>query len=132
MNLIPNYVKLLIVVSALFSAVYGTYKWGYSSAEQKYASIIQEQKTKIEQLSKREVIIEKEIVTEYVDRVRTVKEIQTKIVEVTRDVLREESTKCDIGPNFIGLHNSSASNQALPTGTPGTDGITKTIDFVAE
>jgi hypothetical protein len=77
-------------------------------------------------------IIEKQIVIEYVDRIRTVKEVQTKIVEVTRDVLREESTKCDIGPNFIWLHNASASNQAISTSSPRTDGITNTTDPVAQ
>ena len=124
--------KLLIIGAVFATTIFGVYKWGYSSAEQKYAIIIQDQKNKIEELSKREAIIEKEIVIEYVDRIRTVKEVQTKIVEVTRDVLREESTKCDIGPNFIWLHNSSASNQAISTSTSRTDGITSTTDPIAE
>lgn len=120
MNLIPNYVKLLIGGSALFCCVLGIYQWGYVSAKQKYQVIAIEQKNKINELAQKEAIIEKEIVIRYVDRIRKVKEIQTKIVEVTRDVLREESTQCAIGPNFIGLHNQSASNQGISTSATGT------------
>lgn len=132
MKLIPNYVKVLIVASMLFSAIYSTYKWGYSSAEQKYAIIIQDQKNKIEELNKKEVLIEKEVVTKYVDRVRTIKEIETKIIEVTRDVLQQEATQCDIGPNFIWLHNNAASNQAISQSSTGIDATTEAIDSIAE
>jgi hypothetical protein len=132
MNLIPNYVKLLIGVSALFCCILGIYQWGYVSAEKKYQIIAEQQKNKINELTQKEAIIEKEIVIQYVDRVRKVKEIQTKIVEVTRDVLQEESTQCAIGPNFIGLHNQSASNQGIPTSTPGTVDTSTSTEPIAK
>lgn len=131
MNLIPDYVKLLIGGSALFCCVLGIYQWGYVSAEKKYQIIAEQQKNKINELSNKEAIVEKEVVTQYVDRIRTVKEIQTKIVEVTRDVLREESTQCVIGPNFIGMHNQSAANQGIPLSTPGSIVSTPNTDPTA-
>lgn len=128
MKPIPDYVKILIVVLTAISAVYGTYNWGYSSAETKYEAIFKKQNEKKAELKNREVIIEKEVVVKYVDRIKTVTEVQTKIIEVTRDVLQEESTRCDIGPNFIWLHDSSASNQDISTTSSGVDGSSDKAD----
>ena len=106
--------RLLILSSiALFLGAYGLYHWGYTSAEQKYKIDIANQQAKIAELKKAEATVEKEIVTVYKDRVKTVTNVRDRIIEATPNVLREESMQCSIGPGFISLHNAAASNQAL-------------------
>jgi hypothetical protein len=123
-----GYKGYLIALAVGAMAVIGIYRLGVNHTEEKYQAIFKEQEQKIEELSKQEVKIEKEIVTVYKDRVRVVKEVETKIVEVIKDVLQEESAACVIGPNFISLHNAAAVSTTIPPTATGTDGATTGTD----
>ena len=116
----------LIALIALSVSIWSAYYIGKTNAEAKYSKQLEIANARIKTLEARESVIEKEVVTEYKDRVRVVKQIEEKIVEVTKYVLREEASNCTIGPGFIGLHNAAASGQNLPGAASGTDGSTKT------
>ena len=120
-KLIPDYVWGLLGACGAILLVLGVFKAGYTFSENKYQKIIAEQQVKIKDLESREAVVEKEIVIEYRDRVQTITKVKEKIVEVTKNVLSEETNHCDIGPGFISLHNAAASNKAIPGSTKGTD-----------
>lgn len=117
MKVIAGFAAISCVLALCFYA-------GYRKAEDTYTKIIDAANQKAELLSEKEIVIEKEIVTVYKDRVQTVTKVEEKIIEVTKDVLQEESANCAIGPGFIGLHNQAA-NQTLPSSTSGTDEVSR-------
>lgn len=123
-SLLVNHSKKILVIIALFIGAFGLYKWGYSVAQQHYEVEIAKQQSLIAQLKKQEVKIEKEIVTVYKDRVKTVEKVRDRIIEVTPNVLREESMQCSIGDGFVGLHNAAASNQPISESTSRVDAST--------
>ena len=119
-KLIPSYVWILAVAAAIVAGVFGIYRWGYNSSETKWLLIEAENAARIAVLEQRESIVSIETVTKYKDRYTVITETREKIKEGTRDALQDETTRCTIGPNFIGLHNASATNKAVsgsPTGT---------------
>lgn len=120
-KLIPDYVWGLLGACGAILLVLGVFKAGYTFSENKYKKVIAEQQVKIKDLESREAVIEKEIVIEYRDRVQTITKVKEKIVEVTKNVLSEETNRCDIGPGFISLHNASARGEGLSGSTDGTD-----------
>lgn len=120
-SLLANHYKLILSISALLLGAFGLYNWGYSAAEQKYEIEIAKQQERILQLQNVEVKIEKEILTVYKDRIKTVDKVRDRIIEVTPNVLREESMRCSIGSAFISLHNAAASNQAVSESSSRVD-----------
>lgn len=131
----------IVILSALGVGIKKIYDFGYERADSKMRIIvaerdrtIAEQKILIAELELQEVVIEKEIVTVYRDRVRTVTKVEKEIVEVIRDVLGPEIERCTIGPGFIGLHNAaaegdstnarSAKDKAISNATTRVDGAT--------
>lgn len=124
MKFLTNYI---FVFAALFGAalgIFGIYRWGYKAAETEYLIQLSIQHEKIKHLEQQEKQIEKEIIVEYVDRVRTVTRVEQKILEVTGEILQHEANVCPIGTNFIWLHNQSASNQAVSSSTSSVDAVT--------
>lgn len=101
-------IAILAAIVAIFSAFVYTYKSGYNDAEIKYQAMLTEFSKQAEKLTVREEVIKTEIVTEYKDRVHTIKEKEYEIIKVTEHVLAEEAKQCAIGPNFIELHNRAA------------------------
>ena len=121
LKLIPDYVWGLLGACGAILLVLGVFKAGYTFSENKYQKIIAEQQVKIKDLESREAVVEKEIVIEYRDRVQTITKVKEKIVEVTKNVLSEETNACTIGPGFIGLHNAAAIGETVPRSSKGTD-----------
>jgi uncharacterized protein YjcR len=111
-----------LTVLVVLIGLYTVYRIGYNTADTKHQIRIQELANRINELEKQEAIIEKEIVTVYKDRVVKVNQVRERIIEVTRDVLHEESANCTIGPNFISLHNAAAGATSVSDATRGTDG----------
>lgn len=120
-SLLVKHYKLFLFVLSILIGAYALYSWGYSSAQQKYQSILEEQQAQIVLLELAEKQVEKEIVTVYKDRVKTVTQFRDRIIEVTPDVLSEESKQCSIGPGFIGLHNAAASLETVSESTSRVD-----------
>lgn len=98
---------IAFIACILFSAKY-LYDSGYEKAELKYQKMLTEFSLQAEKLRAREEIIKTEVVTQYKDRVQTIKEIEQQIITVTDTKLSEEAKHCVIGPNFIELHNKAA------------------------
>lgn len=119
--LLVKHYKFFLLLLSICVGAYSLYRWGYSVAEQKYEIEIAKQQERIVQLQNIEAKIEKEIVTVYKDRVKTVEKVRDRIIEVTPNVLREESMQCTIGPVFIGLHNAAASNQGISESSSRVD-----------
>lgn len=104
--------KLIIAgisIVVAVSAVYATYRVGYTQAEQHYKQLLYEFSLKAEKLRTIEERVTREIVTEYKDRIRVVTEKETILLSTTDDLLKIESSECKIGPNFIKLHNEAAT-----------------------
>lgn len=129
-------IGLLAIVSVLSFGAKKIYDFGYNQADAKMQILVAErdrtiaqQKMLIAELELQEVVIEKEVVTVYKDRVKTITKVKTEIVEVIRDVLGPEIERCTIGPGFISLHNAAAQGIA-PTSTKnkGIPGSTKGVD----
>lgn len=117
MSLLSKIIAVLLLVA---TTMFGVYKWGYSVAEGK-AKLEQEKlNTKISLLEAKEENIKKEVVTKYVDRIKVVKTVEQQILEVTDNALQKETAACTIGDNFIWLHNTAASNQAVSESSFGT------------
>lgn len=123
-SLLAKHRFLLLGTFALILGAFGLYKWGYSVAQQQYEVEIAKQRILISQLQNAEIKIEKEIVTVYKDRFKTVEKVRDHIIEVTPDVLREESMQCSIGAKFVGLHNAAASNQTVSESSSRVDAST--------
>lgn len=111
LNLLLNpkiFVSLAIVACILFGAKF-SYNAGYGKAQVKYEAMLTEFSLNAEKLRTIETVVRTEIVTEYKDRVRVIKETEQQIIYVTDGMLQEEQQQCVIGPNFIELHNRAAS-----------------------
>lgn len=131
-SLLGKHRFLILGAIALLVGAFGLYKWGYSTAEQKYKIQIAKQQALIVQLQNVETKIEKEIVTVYKDRVKTVTQVRDRIIEVTPNVLSEESKQCRIGSGFIGLHNSAANNQDISESARSVDAAAATTRAATE
>ena len=104
-KLVVAAISIVVAVSTL----YATYRIGYTQSEQHYKQLLYEFSLKAEKLRTIEEKVTKEIVTEYKDRIEVVTEKETILLSTTDDLLKEESTECKIGPNFIKLHNEAAT-----------------------
>ena len=132
MKFLPNHILIAVAVCGAALGVFGIYRWGYTAAEVVYRIELAKQQAAISQLEHQERLVEKEVVVKYVDRVRVVTKVEQQILEVGRDILQQESSVCDIGDNFIWLHNQSASNQAISNSTSGVDAATEPIKDAAQ
>ena len=137
-KLIPKsvwkYVAILVGIAALLS---GAYFKGYDKAEDKYLAEIAEfnaQKIILEarlQTALSEVKVE--VVTEYVDRVKVVKEKEY----VYRDKIVTVPSKCELSDGWVRLHDASArgsdagttdfSNEA-PSGIRDTEALGTVVE----
>ena len=90
---------------------------GYSYSESKWEKKIADQRVQIEQLQTKSEQVTTKTITQYVDRVRIVKEKgDTIIKEVPRYVSKESDDKCVIATGFVRIHDAAAKNQ-IPEST---------------
>lgn len=109
----------ILAGAVLFASLVGGCIWyGYNKAEDKYLAIIATYKSEAELLQAKldaslgEVKVE--VLTKYVDRVRTVKEKEY----VYRDKIITVPSKCELSTGWVSLHNASAtSGDAESAGT---------------
>jgi len=114
---IPWHIQLL-VVGVAFTAI-GTYSYlkgrsdGKAIGERKIEKLVSDYKDKILQLEKENTKIINNVVTEYVDKVRTVKEKEYVYVKVAQESV---PSKCELSSGWVYLHDTSAKNDnADPT-----------------
>jgi len=114
-NLIPLPYKILGGLAILATLVGGSMWYGYNKAENKYIAKIATYKTEAELLQTKLdaalADVKVEVVTEYVDRVQTIKEKEY----VYRDKIVTVPSKCELSDGWVYLHDSSATgNDADP------------------
>lgn len=107
--LIPKSVwKYVAIVTVIIAALSGAYFKGYDKAEDKYLAEIAEfnaQKIVLEaRLQAALSTVKVEVVTEYVDRVKVVKEKEY----VYRDKIVTVPSKCELSDGWVRLHDASA------------------------
>lgn len=111
-----------VIVGLLFAIGFVT---GSSHAKMEYMKQINEWQVQVEQAKALQQIISHDTVIEYRDRIKTVTEYKTQLIETVGSELHEENAQCHIGDNFIRLHNLSASDQSISSTTIGIDDETK-------
>lgn len=132
-KLIPKSVwKYVAILVGIVAILVGAYSKGYDKAEDKYLAEIAEfnaQKIILEaRLQTALSTVKVEVVTEYVDRVKVVKEKEY----VYRDKIVTVPSKCELSDGWVRLHNASArgddagttdfSNEA-PSGIRDTEAL---------
>jgi len=108
-NLIPLHIRIIggVFLFVLFGTACVTY--GYNKAENKYIAKIATYKTDAEllqtKLESALAKVEVKIVTEYVDRIQTIKEKEY----VYRDKIITVPSKCELSNGWVYLHDASAT-----------------------
>lgn len=107
---------------------------GYNYSENKWEKKIADQRVQIEQLQTKSEQVTTKTITQYVDRVRIVKEKgDTIIKEVPIYVSKESDAKCVIPADFVLIHDSAAKNQVPEsTGTSNENDSGIKLSTVAE
>lgn len=124
-----KYIAIVIFIVALLS---GAYLKGYDKAEDKYLREIAEFNTQAELLEARLQAaladVRVEVVTEFVDRVKVVKEKEY----VYRDKIINVPSKCELSDGWVLLHDASARgsdadstgvSDATPSGIKDTQAL---------
>ena len=108
-NLIPLNIRIIGGVFLFILLVTASVAYGYNKAENKYIAKIATYKTNAELLQSRLDSalgkVEVKIVTEYVDRIQTIKEKEY----VYRDKIITVPSKCELSNGWVYLHDASAT-----------------------
>lgn len=118
---IPASFHLAIKVVSVVSLCIGLIWYGVDSDEQRWKARHAVAEQKISELEKRAPVITTEIVTEYIDRVKIVKEKgENLVIRVPYYVTKEADSKCPVPAGLVRLLNSAADSR-VPDPTSGTD-----------
>lgn len=119
-----KYLSMLILIIAVLSA---TYFKGRHDVQVKWDLQVLETQKEIAELKAKQSEVTTKVVTEYVDRVKIVKEKGDTVVKyVDRYITEEQDNNCVIGNNVVSLHNAAAENR-LPTTAEVTDGTASEV-----
>lgn len=108
-NVIPLPYKIFAAVMLFFIVITSSIVYGYNKAENKYIAIIATYKSETEllqtKLNAALADVKVKVVTEYVDRIQTVKEKEY----VYRDKIINVPSKCELSSGWVHLHDASAT-----------------------
>lgn len=105
-GMIPLPYKLLAIVALIAGVFFYGYTKGSANADAKLASFAAEQGKQIVALEKKNSEISNKVVTEYVDRVNTIKEKEY----VYRDIIKDRvPTQYDMSSGWVYTHDLSVS-----------------------
>jgi hypothetical protein len=122
LTLIPTKYKILIGLSALVIALSTVYYLGRKHVHDLYEVKILEQEKLIQEIQTKQAEVTVKVVTEYVDRVKIVKEKGDQIVKyVDRYITAEDDAKCSIPTKFVSLHDAAAANEVPDTASLTND-----------
>lgn len=115
--LIPSHQKPLISMASVVLMLFSSYNLGILSEKRKYEYEIAQQKIYIAELEAKAAKETIKIVTEYVDKVKIIKEKGEKIYEqVPVYISKESDDKCILPNGFVIMHDSAVRNE-LPEST---------------
>jgi membrane protein implicated in regulation of membrane protease activity len=107
--------------------VLGLVWYGIDASESSRKAEVAVLNQKISQLESRAPEITSEIVTEYVDRVKIVKQKgELIVVKVPTYITVESDKRCPVPAGFVRLLNEAAKNTGLPDTTSGVDATGET------
>jgi septation ring formation regulator EzrA len=113
--------KLAVTALLTLSIIGGLYYWGYSSEKAKWDLEKEKMKQEITLLQSKQAEVTTQVVTQYVDRVKTVQLKGETIVQyVDKYITPAENAACTIPNNFVSLHNAAVKND-IPDPTSATD-----------
>ena len=102
-------VIVLCIISVCYFGYTAIYDRGYVAGENLYKAHIAEIEKENAELKAKKAEIVTEIKIEYRDRIKYIeKKSETVKTEIQNGALKDEKTNCNIGPNFVRLHNLSA------------------------
>lgn len=123
---IPKY-DVIVKLASLSIFSLGLWACGIHTEKQKYALELEKQKAYIAQLEQKASEKTIEVVTNYVDRIKIVKEKGDVIYEkVPQYITKEDDSRCVIPNGFVILHDSAVHNTVPETprdSNEGTSGI---------
>ena len=126
LKLIPTKYKILIGLSALVIALSTVYYLGRKHVHDLYNVKILEQEKQIAELETKREKVTVQVVTEYVDRVKIVKEKGDTVVKyVDRYITAEDDAKCSIPTKFVSLHDAAANNEVPDTASLTNEGTSE-------
>lgn len=135
MNIIPLQYRILGGVLVLAALIGGCIWYGYNKAENKYlgkiAAYEAEAKLLQAKLDASLSEVKVEVLTKYVDRIKTIKEKEY----VYRDKIITVPSKCELSTGWVSLHDASASggdaeSSGTTDGTPSGIKDTEALDTV--
>lgn len=115
--------KFALTPIAVILICFSTWSLGIKEEKHRYALEQEKQKVYIAELEKKASEKTVEVVTEYVDRVKVVKEKGETIYEkVPVYITKESDDKCVLPNGFVVLHDSAVRNEVPnATGSPNED-----------
>lgn len=133
---IRPYSSLIKTISTIL-LVAGVYFYGGYGVEMEWRNKAKELQAEIDRKNAVSAVVTEKIVTQYVDKVKIVKEKGNVIIkEVPKYITKEHDAGCVIPKSFVLLHNSASRNEIPDTTGPIDDSASTTklsavIDTVA-
>lgn len=111
LTFLKAYWKEIAIALVIAFLAYRIYDAGYASGIKKYDAYIADQTIASNRAKVVEAEAKTDVLIKYKDKIVYVEKKSGKVSsEIKNGVLNEESSKCIVGPKFIGMHNLSAQD----------------------
>jgi hypothetical protein len=131
---IPTWIKVVAVLAAIAGTFGAGYYSGYSNEHAKFEKYKLERKLEISELKQNHATtllnLKDKTVTEYIDRVQYVKQLETKYVQVASTNVPQQGTMSN---GWVSLHDASAKSREPDielASDPTSSGVTDTSALV--
>ena len=119
---LPSYYKYIAIAGLLVGVGGFSFIKGMTYTQNKWDAAMLDSKVVVAIVKQKQADITTKVVTKYVDRIKTIKEVQY----VTKDLPDD----CVLSYDFGLLHNAAATNSGTPPTPEGINGETKTVKAV--
>lgn len=121
-SIIPDRYQFPLQIIGVLVLALSLYLEGGIANEQTWRAKVEEQKTEIAELKQKQAETTVKVVTEYVDRVKIVKEKADVIVrEVPKYITQADNDRCVLPDSVRMLHDAAVQGQGLPSSTGAAD-----------
>lgn len=107
---ISSYALPFRVIAGLL-LIAGIYFEGSLTNEMRWREKVREYETKLRLAEEQSKVVNTEVVIEYRDKVRVVKETKVVVQEKIKEVEKIIDAKCEVAPEAVNLLNAAAKNQ---------------------